>query len=117
MDNVTGDARFDGTVLGYDYDAFRRRVVKATGELTRHFLHDPDGRLLAEATGAGATTTEWLWLGDTPLAMVADVDTASPRLYWFHTDQLGTPQKLTDSAGNLAWDAVLEPLSAPGAGR
>ena len=42
--------------------------------------------------------------------MLADVDTASPRLFWFHTDQLGTPQKLTDSAGNLAWDAVLEPF-------
>ena len=75
-----------------------------------HFLHDPNGHLLAEATAAGATTTEYVWLGDTPLAMVADADTARPRLFWFHTDHLGTPQKLTDSAGNLAWDAVLEPF-------
>lgn len=129
--NVTADTRFDGTVFayGYDgdgrlatvtrnglpeasygYDAFQRRVLKAAGGLTRHFLHDPDGHLLAEATAAGVTTTEYVWLGDTPLAMAADADTASPRLFWFHTDQLGTPQKLTDGAGNLAWDAVLEPF-------
>ena len=129
--NVTGDTRFDGTAYGYGYDgdgrlatvtrnalpeasygydAFQRRVLETAGGTTRHFLHDPDGHLLAEATSAGATTTEYVWLGDTPLAMVADVDTASPRLFWFRTDQLGTPQKLTDQAGNLAWDAVLEPF-------
>jgi YD repeat-containing protein len=77
--NVTSDTRFDGTVLayGYDdagrlatvtrnglaeasygYDAFQRRVVKTAGGVTTHFLHDADGHLLAEATGAGATTTE-----------------------------------------------------------
>ena len=129
--NVPADTRFDGTAFGYGYDgdgrlatvtrnalpeasygydAFGRRVLKTAGGVTTHFMHDSDGHLLAEATGAGATTTEWLWLGDTPLAVVADVDTASPRLLWFHTDQLGTPQKLTDQAGNLAWDAVLEPF-------
>ena len=129
--NVTSDTRFDGTAFGYGhdgdgrlatvtrnalpevsygYDAFQRRVLKTAGGLTRHFLYDPDGHLLAEATAAGATTTEYVWLGDAPLAMVADADTASPRLFWFHTDQLGTPQKLTDGAGNLAWDAVLEPF-------
>lgn len=60
--NVTADACFDGTAYGYDgdgrlatvtrnglaeasygYDALQRRVVKAAGEVTRHFLHDPDG--------------------------------------------------------------------------
>ena len=129
--NVPADTRFDGTAFGYGYDgdgrlatvtrnalpeasygydAFQRRVLKTAGGLTRHFLYDPDGHLLAEATAAGATTTEYVWLGDAPLAMVADADTASPRLFWFHIDQLGTPQKLTDTSGNLAWDAVLEPF-------
>lgn len=79
-------------------------MLRTAGGATRHFLHDPDGHLLAEATSAGITTTEWLWLDDTPLALVADADTASPRLYWLHTDQLGTPQQLTDTAGNLVWD-------------
>ena len=129
--NVTSDTRFDGTAFGYGYDgdgrlatvtrnalpeasygydAFQRRVLKTAGGATRHFLHDPDGHLLAEATAVGATTTEYVWLGDTALAMVADADTASPRLFWFHTDQLGAPQKLTDQAGNLTWDAVLGPF-------
>jgi YD repeat-containing protein len=69
--NITGDTRFDGTVFadGYDddgrlatvtrnglpeasygYDAFQRRVLKVAAGLTRHFVYDPDGRLLAEAT-------------------------------------------------------------------
>jgi RHS repeat-associated protein len=129
--NVTADTRFDGTVFGYaydgdgrlasvtrnglaeasyGYDAFQRRVLKSSGGLTRHFLYDPDGYLLAEASSAGAVITEWIWLGDRPLAVVADVDTASPRILWAHSDHLGTPQQLTDLAGNLAWDAVLEPF-------
>lgn len=129
--NVTADTRFDGTVFGYaydddgrlasvtrnglaeaayGYDAFQRRVLKSSGGLTRHFLYDPEGYLLAEAGSAGDVTSEWIWLGDRPLAVVADVDTMSPRLLWLHSDHLGTPQQLTDQAGNLAWDAVLEPF-------
>lgn len=124
--NVASNARPDRTAFGdgrpatvtrnalpeatYGYDAFQRRVLQTAGGTTRHFLHDPDGHLLAEATAAGVTATEYVWLSDTPLALVADVDTASPRLHWFHTDQLGTPQKLTDTAGNIVWDAVLEPF-------
>nr|HMU51176.1 RHS repeat-associated core domain-containing protein [Geminicoccaceae bacterium] len=94
----------------YGYDAFQRRVLKSSGGLTRHFLYDPEGYLLAEAGSAGDVTSEWIWLGDRPLAVVADVDTLSPRLLWLHSDHLGTPQQLTDQAGNLAWDAVLEPF-------
>ena len=99
--NVTGDTRFDGTVFGYaydgdgrlasvtrnglaeaayGYDSFQRRVLKSTGGITRHFLHDPDGYLLAEAGSAGDVASEWFWLGDRPLAVVADVDSMSPRL-------------------------------------
>lgn len=129
--NVTGDTRLDGTVFGYGYDAAGRlatlaqngqpeaayaydasgrRIAKTADGVTRHFLHDPEGRLLAEATGAGQVLREYVWLGDLPLAMVADADTASPRLLWFHADHLGTPQRLTDAGGSVVWDAVLEPL-------
>lgn len=44
----------------YGYDAFQRRVLKTAGGVTRHFLHDQEGHLLAEATAADATTTEYV---------------------------------------------------------
>ncbi len=40
-----------------------------------------------------------------PLALVT-----GGNLYFIHPDHLGTPQKATDTAQNLAWDAVLRPF-------
>ena len=66
--------------------------------------------LLAEIDGAtGTTTREYIWLGDMPLAVVADVDTASPVIYYVHVDHLNRPIMMT--AGNKAnvWQATWLP--------
>ena len=35
---------------------------------------------------------------------------ASPVVYYVHTDQLGTPQKMTDANDNVVWDSVFDPF-------
>ncbi len=34
----------------------------------------------------------------------------APALFYYHNDHLGTPQRLTDASGGLAWDADYEPF-------
>ncbi len=34
----------------------------------------------------------------------------APALFYYHNDHLGTPQRLTDASGSLAWDADYQPF-------
>jgi RHS repeat-associated protein len=93
-------------LASYAYDFDGQRVAKTTSSAITQFLYDRAGHLLAENNGAtGAAQTEYLWLDDMPLALVT-----GGTLYFIHPDHLGTPQKATDAAQNLAWDAVLRPF-------
>jgi YD repeat-containing protein len=59
---------------------------------TTHYLYDLDGHLIAEASGTSASnaviTREYIWLNDMPIAVVDNVDTASPLTRYVHTDHL-----------------------------
>ncbi len=125
--NLASDDRGTGTVLGFTYDLSNRmvqvanqnqplatyaynfldqRAAKTTSSSITHFLYDRADRLLAEINGAdGAAQTEYVWLDDMPLALVT-----GGTLYLIHPDHLNTPQKATDGAQTLAWDAVLRPF-------
>ena len=45
--------------------------------------------------------------GYAPLARIDPTgdDLNSPQVYYFHTDALGTPKEVTDSAGEIVWQA------------
>jgi len=98
----------------YVYDALERLAIRTTQNMTpagtTHYVYDRDGHLIAEATGTGTTTREYVWLDDMPLAVVADVDTASPNLYFVHADHLDRPLKMTDASEATVWDAVYNPF-------
>ncbi|WP_158516207.1 RHS repeat-associated core domain-containing protein [Bosea vaviloviae] len=44
-----------------------------------------------------------------PLAVVADVDTASPTTLFVHADHLDRPVRMTNASQALVWDAVYKP--------
>jgi RHS repeat-associated protein len=96
----------------YTYDALERMAIRAVASsaATTHYLYDLDGRLLAEADDTGATLLEYIWLDDMPLAVVADVNTASPNLYFVHADHLNRPVKMTDGSEGVVWDAIYRPF-------
>lgn len=135
--NVASDDRGSAPDLGYSYNG-RGRIVKLTkagatkatytyaadgaragktaGAVTTQYLYDEDGQLLAEHNGAtGAVIREYLYLEDgTPLAQIKGGAT-----YYLHTDQLGTPLKITSADKTVMWDRVQQPfgetVSASGA--
>lgn len=45
-----------------------------------------------------------------PFTVVAATQTSPAALYYVHNDQLGTPQAMTDNAGNVVWRAVYDPF-------
>ena len=98
-------------LASYAYDASGQRVSKTTASGETHFIHDKEGRLIAEHNGAtGAPLREYIWLGMMPVAMV-DHSSGTPTTYYIHTDQVMNPQKMTDSSGAVVWDRVATPFN------
>lgn len=100
-----------GAIITYGYDAFGRRLWKRTNDQeTRYYWLGE--HLIGETTHTTPpnTTTppqikhyQWfLYHPDsyTPIATLIDGKT-----YTYHTDHLGSPIKLTDPQGNIAWSA------------
>ena len=102
----------------YTYNAQNQLVIRSTTVAggpsgAVHYVYNRQGLLLAEIDGAtGNTTREYIWLGDMPLAVVADVNTVSPVIYYVHVDHLNRPIMMT--AGNKAnvWQATWLPWGA-----
>jgi RHS repeat-associated protein len=100
----------------YTYDGLERLAIRATQNMTpsgtTHYVYDRAGHLLAEASGTGTTVREYVWLDDLPLAVVADVDTSTPKLWTVHADHLDRPIRMTDDTKAVVWDAVYQPFGA-----
>jgi RHS repeat-associated protein len=98
----------------YTYDGMERLAIRATQNMTpagtTHYVYDLAGHLIAESTDTGQTVRENVWLDDMPLAVIADVDTMSPKLWHVHADQLDQPLKMTDGTQAVVWDAVYRPF-------
>jgi RHS repeat-associated protein len=75
-----------------------------------HYIHDLDGRPIAEATDTGTMLREYVWVDDMPVAVFAGLDTASPQLYYVHPDHLNRPLRMTDGGKTVVWDAVYRPF-------
>jgi RHS repeat-associated protein len=92
-------AEKDGQTFEYAYDPFGRRISKkdAFGETT--FLWNGDVLLSEQRQNINIT-----YLHEPgsfkPLAQVRD-----DKVYHYHNDHLGTPQLVTDNAGDVVWEA------------
>ena len=71
------------------------------------FVYDFDGNLVAESSIAGTISSEYLYMGSNRLAMA---DVSSGNLYYYNNNYLGTPLLMTDSNGNVVWDADYQPF-------
>jgi RHS repeat-associated protein len=117
---TTNRARLDRLTIGstvtadYTYDGLERLALRVTQNMTpagtTHYVYDRAGHLIVEADSSGNTLREYVWLDDTPLAVVADVDTMSPKLWFVHADHLDRPIKMTDGTQAVVWDAVYRPF-------
>ncbi len=72
-------------------------------------MHDLDGNVIAEYDATGALLTEYVWLEDRPIAVIADAGT-TPVTYWVHTDHVERPIMMTDDTSAIVWQASYLPF-------
>jgi RHS repeat-associated protein len=82
----------------YQVNALGQRVRKTNSLGDRAFVYDTSGNLIAESTAAGGPLKEYVWLGDTPLAVID-----SNGRYFIHADHLNTPRLVANAAGTTVW--------------
>ncbi|WP_339507046.1 RHS repeat domain-containing protein [Pseudomonas sp. EA_15y_Pfl1_P102] len=101
----------DGELLNearYQYDSLGRRThkqVEIEGALTTTQFLWQGLRLLQETCGGGQQLYIYEPDSYAPLARVDRTDGGKPSLYYFHTDQIGTPLEVTSAQGDLVWQA------------
>ena len=100
----------------YAYDALgrlaSRTVTQSTAPLTTTtlYVHDLDNHIIAETDASGVTLREYIWLNDLPVAVVDQVNTAWPQVYYFHTYHLGHPARMIAQSWAWVWDVIYSPF-------
>jgi len=91
----------------YVYNGNGQRVKKTTSE-TVIYHYDLQGKIMAESMPTGTITSEYVFLNSSPFAKIK-----SGNVYYYHTDHLGTPQKMTNMAGSVVWQGEFLPFGEP----
>ena len=106
-----------GITSTYTYDDMGRRIRKVDSSgpaSTVVFFYDKEGHLLGEYDQNGKALREYVWLGDTPIAVFTP-DPAAPLLnpplvFYIHADHLNTPQVVVDKNNQIRWQWFTEPF-------
>nr|WP_149658779.1 RHS repeat-associated core domain-containing protein [Pseudomonas sp. ANT_J12] len=99
----------------YRYDSLGRRVAKVSevNGVTeqKHFLWQ-GLRMLREETPGQSSLYIYEPGSYAPLARVDQAEGGEQTLYYFHTDQIGTPLEMTDREGQIVWQATYKAWGA-----
>ncbi|CAB5617079.1 Cell wall-associated polypeptide CWBP200 [Pseudomonas putida] len=93
----------------YRYDSLGRRVAKQAeinGQVEQKRFLWQGLRMLREETPGQSILYVYEPGSYAPLARVDQTEGEEQKLYYFHTDQIGTPLELTDSDGKIVWQAT-----------
>ncbi|WP_311133382.1 MULTISPECIES: RHS repeat-associated core domain-containing protein [Pseudomonas] len=93
----------------YRYDSLGRRVAKQAeinGEVEQKRFLWQGLRMLREETPRQSILYLYEPGSYAPLARVDQAEGEEQKVYYFHTDQIGTPLELTDSDGKIVWQAT-----------
>ena len=91
-----------GVTTSYHVDPLGRRVFKSGASGWTHFVYAADGQLLSDnvSDNTSAVKTDYVWMGGALVGMVRN-----NALYMVHTDQVGRPDSVTNSAKAVVWRA------------
>ncbi len=108
---VLAETLFNGKLASrgeYRYDSLGRRVAKwaeINGEVEQKRFLWQGLRMLREEKRGHSILYLYEPGSYAPLARVDQVEWEGQKVYYFHTDQIGTPLELTDSEGTVVWQA------------
>lgn len=88
------------TIAEYEYNGLGQRVTKIANSITTYYVYDEYGNLIGEYPSSGPTL-EYVWLGDTPIAMIQT--DGSTNVFHIYPDHLNTPRFLANSGGTVVW--------------
>jgi RHS repeat-associated protein len=101
---LVGITTADGCETSYRYDAFGRRISKTVDGLTTEFFWQGD-QLVAENSPRHHRSYVYEPGTFRPLAMLDGEGPEKAAPFYYHLDHLGTPQELTNPAGQIVWSA------------
>ena len=93
----------------YRYDSLGRRIAKQAemnGEVEQKRFLWQGLRMLREETPGHSILYLYEPGSYAPLARVDQAEGEGQKVYYFHTDQIGTPLELTNSDGAVVWQAT-----------
>jgi RHS repeat-associated protein len=119
-------AMAQGSSVGVDfgYDAMGRRVTRgqwmgspSNPRAYTLYAYDQHNHLIGEYKADGTLITEYVWLGDTPVAVIKPDpnNAAAIQVYAIHADHLDTPRVILDASGQVRWRWMGEPFGASSA--
>ena len=82
----------------YTTSALDQRVAKSNGSTSARYVYFGQNSLFAENTNG--QWTSYLWLGGQPIGIIRDNS-----MYWTHSDHLGRPELVTNTAKQVVWRA------------
>ncbi|MBR8458671.1 RHS repeat protein [Burkholderia dolosa] len=110
---IAKEVNGERTVFGWDGDTL---AYESDGARGTHYLYEPGTfvplvQYVAEAVD-GIETPEWTSTDryvpeEDPLQKVPE-RRSDAKLFYYHCDQIGTPQLLTDDDGDVVWEASYE---------
>jgi RHS repeat-associated protein len=101
-----------GTTADYGYNAFGERVKKTVGGSASQFVYDEEGHVVGEYNATGALVSEYVWLGDVPVAVIkpqafvashAGTAAGSSAVFMAHPDHLDTPRVIVNASNQAVW--------------
>nr|WP_320050524.1 RHS repeat-associated core domain-containing protein [uncultured Desulfuromonas sp.] len=92
----------DGRLVSYRYDPFGRRISKTVAGVTTCYTYSDEG-LAAEYDANGTWQKSYGWRPDSLWGTDPVYQRTSTGIYYYHNDHLGTPQRLSDESGDIAW--------------
>jgi RHS repeat-associated protein len=93
-----------GQTIEYRYDPAGRRIAKIIGGVATYYRYSLFG-LCAEYAASGQLAREYGYAANAANGAAPLYLKEGGRSYFYHTDHLGTPWKLTSEAGGVVWSA------------
>jgi RHS repeat-associated protein len=95
-------------VAQYGYDPTGLRVVKRSGSETTHYVFEGDEPIFEKKVSSGKIRSYIYALGKHLARVDGAIGDTTTKVYYYHTDQVGSIRKITDQQGKVVWDTQYE---------